>query len=308
MNKLDRRNMVEKLKDKLERQNLLEKLMDKEIERLRKLCFKYKRRDFLNNKVEIIEGSLDKGVAGVYETINTKNKYRYTHRITISSNIIDSYVNYKYDRYDFGKRWYKQRLIEVIRHELVHAFVKDEFEIWADEITDVHSDASPFFLSILYFVGGTSNHHCGIYFWKTKMYEDIKNIKSFTELNLYLSKLLMKYEKEARKLKIVIVKEDNGKVIKHYTNSFKFASGKLGFNGMIRLEDVIVVKNMKNYAIGNLFEIGAMVMPENLKALVDKKNINESFDKKEYTKHIVLNATTMMNIKTGEKSQIPMAI
>lgn len=137
----------------LEIQELLNKLLAKELELLRKRFRPYKRSPFLHNKVIIKVVKDEPNIAGYY--INTKKserQYKYTHEICITETIIDNYRIYsKYHMKKIGK----QNLIDVIRHELIHAFVFEEFEEW-ECIEKCHGDYSPIFLGCLYWAKGVS--------------------------------------------------------------------------------------------------------------------------------------------------------
>ena len=135
---------------KIKRQELLEKLLAKEMERMRKICFKYQRRALLFNEIEICEGDLTKEEAlGLYKTVDKKDDFNFTHKIIISTELLDNYFNYKYSKWGIGKKYYKRQILNTVRHELVHALVNEIFELVTD-IEGTHRDASPFFLAVLY--------------------------------------------------------------------------------------------------------------------------------------------------------------
>ncbi|AOY76894.1 hypothetical protein [Clostridium formicaceticum] len=258
----------------MKRQELLEKLLKKELEGLRKVCFKYQRRPFLRNKVMIVEGDLrDLNAHGLYEQVDVKDKIRYTHKITIDSRVIDELVNYKYNKWDayagINKSYYKQKLRQVIRHELTHGMVAEYYQTFSD-ILGTNCDASPIFLSMLHFCKGISHHQCTRSFRKSKIFEDIKDIKEFSKLDRYLTELIFKYQDIAEDLKMIKL---NDKDI--VNNTFAFSPRNAGLEAAHAWTDNIVanvegrVKELVNQS--SCFYIGCNITPDMIKNLIDRK-------------------------------------
>lgn len=179
--------------DKRSFKKLLQQLLDIELELLRKRFRPYKRRPFLRNKVKINIGkSTDNKVAGYY--INTKESERqikYIHNIFIAESYMESY--------GYWLMWHMKRfgisqLRQVIRHELIHAFVFEEWEEF-EEIKNTHGDYSPIFLSCLYWGSGNSHHPYVYKFSETELGKEIRNCITYDDLQLKLMRYIMDFEK-----------------------------------------------------------------------------------------------------------------
>jgi hypothetical protein len=121
--------------NKEERQLLLEKLMAHEIKKMRKVIKKYNREPLLYTPVEIKESNLEKDIAGLI----TKNENEDKWLIEISSKAVDN----------------KKYLKGVIGHELVHAWVEENYNVF---IEDAHRDSSIIFLNALLMFNYNSGH------------------------------------------------------------------------------------------------------------------------------------------------------
>ncbi|CAK7084404.1 hypothetical protein [Tissierella sp.] len=274
-----------------QRQQLLQKLMDREMERLRKKCFKYKRRPFLYGDIEIIEEDLTEiQASGLYKKIEL-NKYKIKHKISIDIRLLDDYFNYKYNKWDsrigINKKYYKNRIIKVIRHELAHAFVEERYEHMFSKLENKNSDGSPIFLIVLYWMDGYSNHNCVTAFKKSNFYKDTKIIKTFNDLDNYVFDLLYKYDEVTRELEKInnyrnVKTDEEFKEIKDVSttiNSFRFAHRKAGLNKNIEHKTLgVVMVNDNDKKVKRIFtskatdwEIGCCVEPENIRELYNKK-------------------------------------
>ncbi|KGM94359.1 hypothetical protein Z968_11815 [Clostridium novyi A str. 4552] len=288
--------------EKIKRQELLERLLNKEMERMRKICFKYQRRALLFNKIEICEGDLEEDVAGKYEIIDKKNDFKFTHKITISRDILDSYFNYKYSRWNLSKKFYKKQINDVIRHELVHAFTNEVFEMVTDTVgTD--RDASPIFLSTLYFLGGISHHTCVRAFLRSQFWKEATQYKTWDSLHTYLIHQLCQYRKVTAELKqkADFSNKNNGTYI---TNNFQFAHRYAGLLG--NCHDVAntysLTENKMSKIEVNAWEIGCCVTPQQLQELVNKKRNNENFERIETRKmYVDINTRKMMDKRNNGK-------
>ena len=179
----------------LEIQELLNKLLSKELEILRKRFKPYKRRPLLHNKVSVRVAKNKYNLAGYY--INTKKQerqYKYTHKIYITQTTIDDYKIYcKYHM----KQKVIERIREIIRHELIHAFVFEEFEEWG-WIRNCHSDYSPIFLACLYWAKGVSHHPYVKEFNNTDLYKSIKGCNNYDSVQTILLDYIFSLDKTVR--------------------------------------------------------------------------------------------------------------
>ncbi len=138
--------------NKEERQLLLEELMTKEIKKMRKIVKKYNHDPLLYADVEIKESSeLEENVAGTITKDENENKWI----IEIDSKIIDLY--YKETNDNWENKYNKKYLKGVIGHELTHAWVEENYNIF---FKDVNGDSSIIFLNALVMFGYTSHHKC----------------------------------------------------------------------------------------------------------------------------------------------------
>lgn len=190
-------------------EKLLYQLLNKELELLRKRFRPYKRQSFLKNNVKIKIGERDDDkVAGYYEnTKENERQYKYIHHIFITENYMDSY--------NYWLKWSMKRfglfqLRDVIRHELMHAFVFEEWEEWQD-IKNMHGDYSPIFLSCLYWGGGSSGHPYVYEFLKTDLGKEIQNCRTYDNLQTKLIKYIIDLERTVRD-----INKDLNKNIKAY--------------------------------------------------------------------------------------------
>lgn len=211
--------------DEREIQEDLNKLLLKVQRELKKKMFYRKHRKLLHNAVEICLGSSEGSYAGSYETLeNKKYKHRFKHKI-----IINPFLYYEYKNGSFGlgtrKRYCKERLMGIIAHELIHAYVYENYE-WCGKY-GFHRDGSPIFLSILTFLNISSGHKSMLAFKHSLTYKKVKCFNNFKELEIYLIHLQCEYEKVFRELEEII---DNRKI---YVNSFQFSSGNIaGLKGV----------------------------------------------------------------------------
>lgn len=177
--------------------DLLESLLKKELEYLRKRFRPYKRRPFLNNSVIISIKDGDKNVLGSYEnTKKDKREYKYTHIIYITNKSIKDYK--KYCKYHM-KRCAIDTLRDTIRHELIHAFVFEEFEEW-ETIKNCHGDYSPIYLGCLYWANGYSGHSYTNAFYKTDLFNKIKDCRNYDIVYIHLLEYIRSLEKTVSKI------------------------------------------------------------------------------------------------------------
>lgn len=176
---------------------LLEKLLKMELERLRQRFRPYKRRSFLRNKVTMRIQKGEKGVLGYYKNDrNTDRQFKYTHKISITEYQIEKYYRY----YKFSmKIQAMSELRDTIRHELIHAFVFEEFEEW-ETIKNTYADYSPIFLSCLYFANTSSGHKFTNKYFDTELFQKVKECKNYDSLQTLLIFYIYEFEKVVNKI------------------------------------------------------------------------------------------------------------
>ena len=254
---------------------ILNKLLEKELESLRKKFRPYKRKPFLRNKTTIeVDLKYNKeNTLGYYENTKGKeNQWKYTHKIFITKLQKESYETYVKWHW---KRAALKNLRDVIRHELIHAFVFEEFEEW-DEIKNSHGDYSPVFLSCLYWAGGSSGHKYVNEFKKTNLYEAIKECSSYEEVYINIITYIRELEKTVKKINNVINLDD-----KEYRNL------KIEFNnygpGIVKKKYISAIlrqkKDNKFYrkkVTEMTLGLGFLVTPQDILNNYERKFDNES--------------------------------
>jgi hypothetical protein len=293
--------------NKIERQALLEKLLHQESEFLRKRAFPYKRRPLLASNVTIEEGDLSaRKSVGTYEYLKDAN----THKITISSKIIDDwytpiYWNEWNKYYKIGKKYDKERMRNTIRHELIHAFVKENYNDMC-EIQEANSDASPIFLLALDFFFATSNHEC-VKAWKESQlcYDNRTGFIDFQAFDDYIIKLCFQYNKVVTKLNKSI-EEEIIKSKKCTSNIFIFASRNPGFTAEKSITDKIYVLGTKDkiVAAANLFEVGCCIQPQEIERYVADRINGNKFKKSESMTAYLNESIRLPYVKLAEGSEI----
>ncbi|MBN3410995.1 hypothetical protein CJF15_18240 [Clostridium botulinum] len=283
--------MSSKNYEEIEIKRDLNKLLLKVQKELKKKMFPRKHTKLLWKDVSIELKKLDDTILGIYETIKDKeHSSKIHHKININSWVYDEFKNGLHGL-GIQKRYCKRRLKNTIAHELIHAYVYEQYEWFADEY-GFHRDGSPIFLSILAFLDIPSGHVAMKAFKHTDIYKKVKGYSSFESLEIYLIHLACEYEKKFRELQTIMLKKDN----KMYSNQFEFSCGKItGVKGEITSTAII-----KGYvAKGNSFIIGANANINNLKKLVLSKIKRNIFEKKS----IMLHCESVEDIKNKYKLQ-----
>lgn len=168
-----KRKKFAEIKTKEDRNGLLNYLLAKEIESLRKKLYKYQRCSVFNYPVTIQEKDFnDWTTAGCYIWNDKTN----THEIYISNRRIDNYIRQDYDTYS-AKIFDKLDMQSTLLHELVHALVREKFEILYSKIKNKNTDGSPVFLSVLHYLNGNSSHDCATAFIGTDMWKEVCEMK-----------------------------------------------------------------------------------------------------------------------------------
>lgn len=248
----------------LEIQELLNKLLTKELELLRKRFKPYKRSPFLHNKVIIKVVKDEPNVAGYY--INTKKserQYKYTHEICITETIIENYKIYsKCHMKKVGIQWLK----DTIRHELIHAFVFEEFEEW-ECIERCHGDYSPIFLGCLYWAKGISYHTYVNEFNNTDLCRSIKECKNYDSVHTILLRYIFSLEETVRNINKEIGPFKELKI------SFNSRNAGIVKNTYLKQNNILLCENEKMNIVKEYLELG-------IGFLVDSNKLLEKYNDK----------------------------
>lgn len=179
---------------------LLDKLLQKELDELRKRFRPYKRKPFLRNRV-IIDLDLkckEKNTLGYYKnTRENKRQWKYEHKIFLTK-LSRSYYEMYCNNFNDKKRGIK-RLRETIRHELIHAFVYEEFDEW-EMIEGCNRDYSPIFLACLHWSGLDSPYPYTNKFKESDLYKNIEKCKNYDMVYMYLVHYIGDLERSVRKI------------------------------------------------------------------------------------------------------------
>lgn len=188
---------------KNEFEELCKKRFDKCIEKLRRKFRPYKKRPFLDRPVVLgFEYEEGKRHSGFYKNTFKKTQgfnRKWQHEIYIANCVYERYKKYLgwYGKY-WGEKWIYWHIDEVLMHELIHAFVFEEFDWWEFEgISNINADYSPIFLSCLAFNNQYGNPYSKE-FYKSELFEKVKNIKKYDTLFTILVHMLHEIEKELR--------------------------------------------------------------------------------------------------------------
>lgn len=145
----------------------VKRLVEKEVDFLRKACFKYKRRKFINNGILIhfVEALADK--KSEYVPICFENKY--LHIILIDKGIINN----------------RNVLLDNIRYQLIRAFCAEYFSE-LNSFTNVSDNDSEVFLSMLQFINKGENN-CYLKHINNNLHQIMQRVNTFDELQLELA-------------------------------------------------------------------------------------------------------------------------
>lgn len=255
---------------------LLDKLLQKELEELRKRFRPYKRKLFLRNKV-IIDLDLrckGKNTLGYYEnTRANERQWKYEHKIFLTKLSRSYYEMYCNDFND--KKRGIECLRETIRHELIHAFVYEEFDEWK-MIEGCNRDYSPIFLACLHWSGLDSPYPYTNKFKESDLYKNIEKCKNYDMVYMYLVHYIGDIERSVRKINEKLNSDSN-----NYKNL------KISFNyyeaGIIKKTySSCTVRRKKDngMCIGKAVEmdlgIGFLVTPNDIELNYERKFNNNS--------------------------------
>lgn len=275
------------------KQELLDKLLKQELKYLKKKFFPRVHKPFLRRNVTICAADME-DASGRYTRVEGENPYMFSHKIEISNNVIEDYVNYKRNYFEYTymgicKKHYKNRLKQVIVHELIHCFAEDYYQQWSD-IQGIARDASPIFLSLLYWCGGKSSHDCVRAFRHTELYSNLKTFDKFESLDSYLTKLIWSYEKLNDRLSKDVVKGD-----KLQQNQLKFAHRCAGLKpvSQIKVDFKGYVPSKITQMESNVWEVGCCISPQQIEKLIDKKRLSGQFEYYDYSKSYITKSKTV---------------
>ena len=252
---------------------LLDKLLQKELEELRKRFRPYKRKPFLRNKV-IIDLDLKckgKNTLGYYENTRADNRlWKYEHKIFLTK-LSRSYYEMYCNEFNNKKRGIKQ-LRETIRHELIHAFVYEEFDEW-EIIEGCNRDYSPIFLACLHWSGLDSPYPYTNKFKESDLYKNIEKCKNYDMVCMYLIDYIGSLERITRKINKKLNNDTNNyKNLKISFNHYEAGMIKKGYISCItrsKKENSIYIQKVSEMTLG----IGFLVTP---KDIID--NFERKFD------------------------------
>lgn len=274
-----------KEKDSEKRQELLNRLLKKEMNRMRLMCFKRKRRPLLNGAVDIAEANIKQTNKEVEEGIITNGQYWgqqdsneiYHHHIIINSKVVDENIKRK-------KFTLFDEIAKTIRHELTHAFVQENLQRLS-KIERINADCSPIFIEcLLFFKCPTCSHKSNVAY--NKKYGRSLNVKYDgwdwdTKMFPYILNLINDYNLATDKLNNVVV--DNVHV---YNNKYTFGNGETcGLEGLSTATTKIEDLDQFATLTINKFMLGSCISPTDIKPLTTRKILNGNFNNN-FTKDI----------------------
>lgn len=261
-------------------QPLLDKLLIQSMKELKKQMFPRKHIKLLYNEIDIAPRELNKETMGIFEFDELKH-YKYKYHIFVSYYVLNKYLDY-----DFCKRAFKREIKDVIKHELIHAYVLEEHE-YCTSIKGTYFDSSPIFLSILAYLGVPSGHKAMRSFKHTDLFKKIKACNTFNELeDTILVKIIINHERRFKTVETMMDKDR--KTI--FCNIFKYGYGSTtGIKGSSTL--TFTDADSGCLCKANEFEIGPCADIENLESLILKKIKNNSFQYKYHRKVTELTRT-----------------
>lgn len=255
------------LKDygEIEIQKDLDSLLSKVQKELKKKMFPRKHIKLLWNDTEIClenlgEKSYVKNCLGEYEAIeDEEHKYKFKHKIILNEWV---YNEYKNGIWGIGtcKRYCKQRIKNVIAHELIHAYVNEKYSF----NDGAHRDGSPIFLGIISYLKTPSGHPSMRAFMRTGLYKQIMQCENFDKVENLLLATYFRYDKKFRELNFI--KDKENKII--YENNFEFAHGDIG--GIYGISTITAYVEGLIYKL-NTFQVGVMADIETFNDQINRK-------------------------------------
>lgn len=253
-------------------EELVKQLGVEQLEWFRKKMYKYRRRDLLFFDVEFhllseLE-NVSSDTAGRYIFGDLTEETEEVHKIYI----LDRYINYYRNNYFSKKHWkrsMRNEAVDTMRHEILHAYVKERF-MHMCKIDNCEADASIIFLMYLQFFGVDSGHNCADSYKYSETYKKVKECKDYNEfldlvidiihdLNDLQRSLKNKYDNKAIKLSFG---DRNSSLVKAIESKSKY---------IVKSEDK-EIKIMDIEAV--VFRIGSATPVDKIEELIDKKMFN----------------------------------
>ncbi|WP_343009820.1 hypothetical protein [Clostridium celatum] len=255
---------------------LLDKLLKKELEELRKKFRPYKRKPFLRNKVTI---DLDlkyksKNTLGYYKNTRVdERQWKYEHKIFLTK-LSRSYYEMYFNGFNDKKSGIKH-LRETIRHELIHAFVYEEFDEWR-EIEGCNRDYSPIFLACLHWSGLDSPYSYTNKFKESNLYKNIEKCKNYDMVYMYLVHYIGDLERITRKInKKLNTDSNNYKKLNISFNHYEAGIIKKAYASCIvrrKKDNGMCIEKAVEMDLG----IGFLVTPNDIESNYERKFDNNS--------------------------------
>ena len=278
-----KRKKLSEIISKEDRQEFLQYLMEKELEKIRKKIYKYKRCDVNWFPITIEEAIFESfATIGLYAW-DEKNQI---HKIYIASRLVNRYLSLKYKRYSM-KKYAKESLIDTIGHELTHALVKEKFEHIFSNIKGKYRDGSPIFLATLQYLGYSSGHHCGNNYIGSKVWKDIdelkKNNATWNNFRSYIFLYLKEIDDIRERFNNAHQSFQPSKEYQFLGQSieFRFSSRGSGLHKVTQsiTKSLAYIKNKRQFKRINVtntkFGIGSMMYPQLIEKLIPKKLNND---------------------------------
>lgn len=164
-------------------ESLVNKLGEEQLKWFRKVIYKWRRREllFFNVEFHLLSelDNVDKNVAGRYIFKELTEKSEEKHKIYILDSQLDDYKKNYFSRESWGN-FKKNQAINTIRHEILHAYVKERFR-YLCKVDNYEADASIIFLMHLQFFRVSSGHDCAYAYKYSEIYKKVKSCKSYEE-------------------------------------------------------------------------------------------------------------------------------
>lgn len=253
---------------KITNEELVNKLGAEQLEWFRKVIYRYRKRDLLFFNVEFyllseIENA-DKNIAGRYIFEDLTEETEETHKIYILDKQLDDYKN-NYFAKTYWTKFLKNEVIDTIRNEILHAYVKERFR-YLCKINKYEADASIIFLMYLQFFRVKSGHDCAYSYKYSEIYKKVRECKDYEEFYLLVVDTIRSLNDIQRRLKDKY--EDKSIKISFGTRNsslYKFIGAKSKY--IVKKEEKL--KLMEVEAI--TFRIGSATPINKIEELINKK-------------------------------------
>lgn len=258
---------------KLSKRELLTMLADKEMEYLRKKILKYKRCSLLIDDVEFYFLSEAKdfkeNMVGVYEY----DEEKLIHRIYIDDNLLEMYPHLYKSRNIFA-RWNVEDLRDTIRHELLHAYVKERYRYVLREIKYANADASPIFLAYLQYLNVPSGHNVYENYKHSDLFKKVEACNNFNEFEDMIFIEVFKLKEVTRKMERLKVEGIEVKLMFTHCESGLINALSHTFRYAFKVENKLKITEISVH----YFKVGCNVNSETLEEEVLSKINNARKD------------------------------